>query len=71
MINLNLLECILQVDFTSSKCTRQSELGIDTIDTMCRVDVLDTDNLVTGCASLAGGNGGRGEEVLPDLGRNS
>lgn len=33
------------------------------------IEVLDEGDLVAGCGSLAGDDGGVGEEVFPDLGR--
>lgn len=45
----------------------EAELRGDALDTMRRVDVLDQRDLEASGAALAGGDGGVGEEVLPDL----
>lgn len=47
--------------------TGKTELGLDTINTVGRVDVLDEGELPAGRTTLAGGDGGRSKEVLPDL----
>lgn len=45
----------------------QPVVGVDALDTMRRVDVLDKGDLVASRGSLAGDDGRRSEEVLPDL----
>lgn len=47
--------------------TGKTKLGLDTINTVGRVDVLDEGELPAGGTTLAGGDGGRSKEVLPDL----
>ena len=42
-------------------------LGVDALDTVSRVDVLDKGNLPAGSTTLAGSDGRGSEEVLPDL----
>lgn len=42
-------------------------MGRNALNTVGRVDVLDQGDLVAGSGTLAGGDGGVGEEVLPDL----
>lgn len=42
-------------------------LGGDALDAVGGVEVLDYDHLEAGGAALAGGDGGPGEEELPDL----
>lgn len=46
--------------------TREAELGADPLDTVGGVEVLDHDHLEAGGAALAGGDGGPGQEELPD-----
>lgn len=46
--------------------TRETELGLDSLDTVGGVDVLDESELPAGCAALAGDDCGVGEEVFPD-----
>lgn len=50
-----------------AESTRERELGVKAIDAVGGVDVLDQRDLVTGGASLTGGDGGVGKEELPDL----
>jgi hypothetical protein len=45
----------------------QTELSVDTIDTVSGVQVLDQGDLVASCTSLSGNDGGVSQEVLPDL----
>ena len=45
----------------------KTELGVDALDTVSRVDVLDKGNLPAGSTTLAGSDGRGSEEVLPDL----
>lgn len=47
--------------------TGKTELGLDALNTVGRVDVLDKGELPAGGTTLAGGNGGSSKEVLPDL----
>lgn len=47
--------------------TSKTELGLDALNAVGRVDVLDKGELPAGGTTLAGGNGGRSKEVLPDL----
>lgn len=42
-------------------------MGVDAVDAVGRVDVLDQSHLVAGGSSLTGGNGGVSKEELPDL----
>ena len=46
---------------------RQTELGVDALDTVSRVDVLDHGDLVASGGTLARDDGGVGKEVFPDL----
>lgn len=46
---------------------RQGELGGDTLNSVCRVDVLDQGDLEASSTALARDDGGVGKEVLPDL----
>lgn len=46
---------------------RKTELGVDTLDTVGRVDVLDHGDLVASGGTLTGDDGGVGKEVFPDL----
>lgn len=45
----------------------ETELGVDALDAVGRVNVLHKDNLVAGSGALARGNGGPGKEKEPDL----
>jgi hypothetical protein len=45
----------------------KTELGLDALNTVGGVDVLDEGELPAGGTTLAGGDGGGGKEVLPDL----
>jgi hypothetical protein len=45
----------------------ETELGLDAINTVGGVDVLDEGELPAGGTTLAGGDGGGSKEVLPDL----
>lgn len=45
----------------------ETELGGDALDTVSRVDVLDQSELPASGTTLAGGDGGGSQEVLPDL----
>jgi hypothetical protein len=45
----------------------ETVLAVDALDTMGRVDVFDKGDLPAGSTTLAGGDGGIGEEVFPDL----
>ncbi len=53
--------------FSGIESPRKRKLGVDTLDTVSRVDVLDQGNLVAGCSSLTGRDGGISKEKLPDL----
>lgn len=46
-------------------------LGVDTLNTVGGVDVLDEGNLPAGSTTLAGSDGGGSQEVLPDLNKIS
>lgn len=50
----------------SLESTRKTELGVDTLDTVGRVDVLDHGDLVASGGTLTGDDGGVGKEVFPD-----
>jgi hypothetical protein len=45
----------------------ETELALDTLDTVSRVDVLDQSDLIASCGSLAGDDRGVGEEEFPNL----
>jgi hypothetical protein len=47
--------------------TGETELRLDTLDTVGRVDVLDEGELPAGSPTLARGDSGGGKEVFPDL----
>ena len=47
--------------------TGKAELGLDALNTVGGVDVLDEGELPAGGTTLAGGDGGGSKEVLPDL----
>ena len=47
--------------------TREGELGVDTLNTVGGVDVLDEGDLEAGSRTLTRRNGGVGEEEFPDL----
>ena len=51
----------------SLESTRETELGVDTLDTVSGVDVLDKGELPAGGTTLAGSDGRGSKEVLPDL----
>jgi hypothetical protein len=51
------------------KGRRQAVLRVDAVDAVHGVEVLDTRDLEAGCAALARGDRGVGEEVFPDLER--
>jgi len=51
----------------SLESARETELGVDTLDTVGRVDVLDHGDLVAGGGTLTGDDGRVGKEVFPDL----
>lgn len=55
---------VLDGSFTG---TSETELGLDAINTVGGVDVLDEGELPAGGTTLAGRDGGRSKEVLPDL----
>jgi hypothetical protein len=60
-------EVILAGGLAGFESAFQAELTVDTLDTVCRVYVLDQCQLIAGGATLSGGDGAVGEEVLPDL----
>lgn len=45
----------------------KAELGLDAFNTVSRVDVLDEGELPAGGTTLAGSDGGGGQEVFPNL----
>lgn len=47
--------------------TVEAVLGVDALDTVGGVDVLDEGELEAGGTALAGSDGGVGQEVFPDL----
>lgn len=49
------------------KGARKAELGGDALDAVVGVEVLDENHLVASCGTLAGDDGGVGEEEFPDL----
>jgi hypothetical protein len=51
----------------SLESARETELGVDAIGTVSRVDVLDHGDLVASSRTLAGDDGRVSEEVFPDL----
>ena len=51
----------------SSESRRQTELSLDTLNTVNSVEVLDASDLEACGRALAGSDRGVGEEVLPDL----
>lgn len=57
----------LDINLACVESTGEVELGGDALDTVSGVDVLDKSDLVASCSTLAGGDGGRGKEVFPDL----
>jgi hypothetical protein len=63
-------EVVLTSGLAGFESALQTELAVDTLDTVGRVDVLDQCKLVAGGTTLAGGDGAVGEEVLPDLNDN-
>ena len=42
-------------------------MGVNALDTVSGVQVLDKSDLVASCGALAGDDGGVGEEEFPDL----
>ena len=54
------------VDSCLTSCS-ETELAVNTLDTVGRVDVLDKCELPAGSTTLAGGDGRGSQEVLPDL----
>ena len=57
----------LDVGPAAVKSIRQSELGGNTLNSVCRVDVLDQSDLEASGTALAGDDGRVGKEVFPDL----
>lgn len=57
----------LQVILGSGQGTRQTIVVVDALDTVSLVEVLDQSDLVAGCTTRAGDDGGVGQEKLPDL----
>lgn len=57
----------LQVSLASSKRTRETMCGLDSVDTVDQVEVLLEDDLVASGRALAGDDRGVGKEVFPDL----
>lgn len=57
-------------DFGSRIGALECELGLNTLDTVSRIDVLDHRDLVAGGGALAGDDGRIGKEVFPDLDRS-
>jgi hypothetical protein len=53
--------------FAGLKGPRERELGVNALDTMGGVQVLDKGDLVAGCGALTRDDGGVGEEEFPDL----
>jgi hypothetical protein len=53
--------------FAGLKGARERELGVNSLDTMGGVQVLDKGDLVAGCGALARDDGGVGKEKFPDL----
>lgn len=51
----------------SVKSARETELGVNTLDTVSRVDVLNHGDLVASGGTLTGDDGRVGKEVFPDL----
>lgn len=47
--------------------TGKTELGLDALNTVGGIDILDEGELPAGGTTLAGGDGRRSKEVLPDL----
>lgn len=45
----------------------ETELGLNALNTVGGVDVLDKGELPAGSTTLARGDGGGGEEIFPDL----
>lgn len=61
----------LQIALEILESTRQVELGVDALNSVSRVDVLDQGDLEASGATLSGDDGGVGKEVLPDLCRDA
>lgn len=57
----------LEVELGSRQCARKTVVVGNTLNTVGRVDVLDQRDLVAGSTTLAGDDGGVGQEELPDL----
>lgn len=57
----------LDIDLASAQSTRESELARHTFDAVGRVDILDQDDLVASCRSLAGDDGRVSKKKIPDL----
>lgn len=57
----------LQVSPSLLQRSLEAELGVDALDAVGRVDVLDENDLVAGSGALARGNGGPCKEEEPDL----
>lgn len=57
----------LASDLGGIESSRKGELGINAFNAVSRVDVLDQRDLVTGGASLTGGDSGIGKEEFPYL----
>lgn len=51
----------------SGQGTRETILGVDSVNAVARVEVLDNNHLEAGGGTLAGSNGRVGQEELPDL----
>lgn len=49
--------------------TSETELGVDTLNAVRRVDILDQGDLPAGGTALAGGDCRGSKEILPDLDR--
>ena len=52
---------------SSLEGTMEAKLGLNTLNTVRRVDVLNHCNLVASSGTLPGDNSGISEEVFPDL----
>lgn len=49
----------------------QRELGLNSLNSVSRVNILDKNNLEARGRALSGSNGRRGKEVFPDLNNGS
>lgn len=65
--SLQLVQLVGRLGLAGSESCGQAKLGVDTLDAVNSVKVLNAGNLEAGSGTLAGSDRRVGEEVFPDL----